>query len=513
MRFVFSVIFLILSIALTVTAVVAARSGKKIGRSVAHLNGSLVMPVVGNMIIIASSLELFAIVGYYIYFLGMNFVMHAVLSFTFAYCRVSLPTGKIMWAVRVLLIVDSVQLLCNLAFGHAFGLNCIVVDGTNYYQLIPYVGQAFHRIVDYSIFFFVLIVFFVMVIRSSKIESERYLVILLTMVVTGIWETAYIISRTPVDRSMLGFGVFGLLIFYFSLYYRPLRLLDRLLATIASRMPEALYFFDANSRCIWANEPGIQLAGITDGNYEQIPPLLVRIFGQYERSGEDWSVQQTVRSKGSIKSYMMEKHAVRDDRNRNIGSFLSIRDNTAEQERLQKEIFNATHDSLTGVYNRAGYDFLLANINLRTTFMILMDIDRFKDVNDTWGHEVGDRVLQRTVKTVKKYFRLDDYVCRIGGDEFVVLMAHVGEEQQELIAGRLKKINEELTAGTGQIPSVSISAGIASGRYAADAAEWFKHADEALYAAKRAGRNGFTFYVPPEETSEEEQMEKRRRED
>ena len=61
------------------------------------------------------------------------------------------------------------------------------------------------------------------------------------MIVGGLWQTFYIFSRTPVDTSMIGFAVFGLLVFFFALYYRPLRLLDRMLANIASELKEALF--------------------------------------------------------------------------------------------------------------------------------------------------------------------------------------------------------------------------------------------------------------------------------
>ena len=71
---------------------------------------------------------------------------------------------------------------------------------------------------------------------------ERYFVILVTLVLTGGWQSYYIFSRTPVEKSMAGYGIFGLLIFYFALYYRPLSLLDRLLANMASDMPDAIFF-------------------------------------------------------------------------------------------------------------------------------------------------------------------------------------------------------------------------------------------------------------------------------
>lgn len=101
-------------------------------------------------------------------------------------------------------------------------------------------------------------------------------------------------------------------------------------------------------------------------------------------------------------SFVLEKHMVTDERQRVIGSFLSVRDNTLEQETLQQEIFKATHDSLTGLYNRAGYDLLLSGLDMKTTSLLLIDADNFKSVNDTYGHEMGDKALYETKSRGKR---------------------------------------------------------------------------------------------------------------
>lgn len=156
--------------------------------------------------------------------------------------------------------------------------------------------------------------------------------------------------------------------------------------------------------------------------------------------------------------------------------------------------FRASHDELTGVYNRAGYNLLLSGIELSTTYMLLIDLDDFKIVNDTYGHEMGDQVLKRLADTLLAYFRADDYVCRIGGDEFVVIMVHLNEKQRSLIAAKLNQINHELSEQREGVVPVSVSVGVAHGSGAADAAVLFEHADKALYETKRRGKKGFTFY-------------------
>ena len=156
--------------------------------------------------------------------------------------------------------------------------------------------------------------------------------------------------------------------------------------------------------------------------------------------------------------------------------------------------FKASHDELTGAYNRAGYDLLLTSLDLNSTYMMLFDVDNFKHINDTYGHETGDKVLVKLVQALKNNFRADDYVCRIGGDEFIVFMAHSPDIQRSLIIQKIQEINKELEETADGLPPTSISVGITHGSHAADPETLFKVTDEAMYQAKQNGKRTFTFY-------------------
>ena len=154
----------------------------------------------------------------------------------------------------------------------------------------------------------------------------------------------------------------------------------------------------------------------------------------------------------------------------------------------------ASVDKLTGLYNRAGYDRILAEMDLNSTILLLFDTDKFKAVNDTYGHETGDRVLVSISRAIRQNFRSEDRVCRIGGDEFVVLMLHVEGDQRDLIRRKVNRINRELAHPEGKLPIVSLSVGVAFGAAEPDAETLFAHADEALYKVKQAGGRDCIFY-------------------
>ena len=494
MRYAFSAILFAFSVALFVCAVKAKNSGKSIGPAVSLLLGSLIPPMVGNMIIIAFSNLTVVTVGRYIYFLGMDLVMYALTRFTRAYCFPAAPKQKLQLLADVLLLADAVQLLLNPVFGHAFGQEAMMVEGRVFYKLIPYAGQTFHRVVDYGILFVIILLFLIKTLRCPRLEAERYAVILAAMIFTTIWESFYIFSSSPIDRSMIGFGVFGLLVSYLSLYYRPMRLLDRMLANVASELPESLFFFDTAGRCIWANTPARRLVGVEDENYDPVRAALEEKLGLPEEVEEDKTVRKEVRVGDRLRSYLLQRRSVTDDRNRPIGWLLTLRDNTDEHDTLQREHYKAVHDALTGLYNRAGFEQIMDVINPRTDLLLLFDVDHFKSVNDTYGHETGDRILQKTADAIRRSFRAVDYICRFGGDEFIVILTQADVRSESQIARRIDRINKELQNTDDGLPPISVSVGIAHGASVPDPEHLMEYADEALYHTKRNGRCGYTFY-------------------
>ncbi len=156
--------------------------------------------------------------------------------------------------------------------------------------------------------------------------------------------------------------------------------------------------------------------------------------------------------------------------------------------------FKASHDELTGAYNRAGYELLLSDIDLNSTYLMLIDIDNFKNINDTYGHDTGDKVLIKLVRVLNRVFRDDDYICRIGGDEFVIFMIHSSGMNHKLVSSKIEQIKEELENTDDGLPPISVSIGIVDGKDTADTENLFEKTDAAMYESKRKGKNTYTFY-------------------
>lgn len=162
-----------------------------------------------------------------------------------------------------------------------------------------------------------------------------------------------------------------------------------------------------------------------------------------------------------------------------------------KNEAYQKDLeYKAEHDALTGICNRAAFEEkkdVLRNDALSVA-LILVDVDHFKEVNDTKGHEMGDLTLQKIAELLCG-LALDNKYCiaRIGGDEFAVILRNAKNELFPTIQKEFQRINLLLAAGYDGIPPISVSSGVAFSENGYTK-ELFRQADEALYSAKKQER-------------------------
>jgi two-component system cell cycle response regulator len=166
---------------------------------------------------------------------------------------------------------------------------------------------------------------------------------------------------------------------------------------------------------------------------------------------------------------------------------------------LAETIEMAVTDSLTGLHNRRYLDSHLATLferaqsRNRPLSLMITDIDRFKSINDTWGHDVGDEVLKEFASRLRKNVRGIDLACRMGGEEFVVVMPDTNSETAQMVAERIRSQIAQTPFKTGdgeQTIEVTISVGVAGlAKDVTTVAALMKRADQALYEAKNGGRN------------------------
>lgn len=187
-------------------------------------------------------------------------------------------------------------------------------------------------------------------------------------------------------------------------------------------------------------------------------------------------------------------------------------DNITERRKSQEQLkYLAMHDSLTGLYNRHFFESTLAQLtadsvrNHRQHALVYLDLDHFKVINDTFGHQKGDEVLREMSHLLSKRIRGTDILCRLGGDEFAILLRDIKANEVYEFARNIQQIVAEFTF---QLQEQRISLGSSIGLTLIDgstnnAEEHLMRADIALYVAKGRGRNLIHQYDPLDSESDE----------
>jgi diguanylate cyclase (GGDEF)-like protein/PAS domain S-box-containing protein len=242
-----------------------------------------------------------------------------------------------------------------------------------------------------------------------------------------------------------------------------------------------------------------KLFGLTDDRLGFYQKLFANL-----KVGDDWRGEELIKTKRGEEYHVIVTISASLNESTNSLYFVCIFTDITAQKHAEKELrYLANYDHLTGLPNRS---LLLDRIKHAMDYsarmsqsiaLFFIDLDRFKQVNDSLGHDCGDLLLQEITKRLSAVLRVDDTIARIGGDEFVVLLESFrGNGQLGSIAQKIISTVGEPVDLKGNSVSVGASIGIAIfPEDAQDSDELLRHADVAMYHSKQLGRNTFQFYT------------------
>lgn len=282
----------------------------------------------------------------------------------------------------------------------------------------------------------------------------------------------------------------------------------RLLSAAVAAAGSGVLITERDGRIVWVNETFCRQSGYSEGEVIGHTPRLFNSGRQGSAfyaelwttilAGRRWSGETIERRKNGEEYVVSQTISPILDNNGEISHFTAIHEDITAQKAAQERIqYLAHYDALTGIANRAlFYDRLKHTIALarrkRGTFALMfLDLDRFKPINDTYGHAMGDRLLLEVAKRIAAVLRESDTVARLGGDEFTVILPAVSNEREAFLVGN--QISDAiakpyLLEGHEVITSASIGVAIYPEHGESDA-ELITAADSAMYTAKEAGRH------------------------
>jgi len=287
----------------------------------------------------------------------------------------------------------------------------------------------------------------------------------------------------------------------------------RLYATVFSNASEGMTITDAASRIVAVNPAFCAITGYGEGEAVGQNPALLNSGRQdrdyYRRMWAELAATGTWRGEiwnrrkdGAVYPEWLSITAVHDEQGRTthyIGIFSDITERKESEQRIHHL---AHHDALTGLPNRLLLDDRIEQALLKSkrdgsiTAVLFLDLDRFKNINETLGHEVGDELLVQAVKRAATVLRETDTLSRHGGDEFVVVLPELDQPQDATLAARklLQALGQPYALAGHQL-TVTASIGLAlHPDDGATASALLRNAETAMYRAKEEGRNTLRYY-------------------
>lgn len=475
------ILLVLFSAALAGASGLAKKNRKPIGKEVGRLLITTVLPIAGNIVLLLARSSQEAQAAYFIFLMGTDIMFLYLIRFTVAYCGFWGYSYWVYRTMKVLTVLDGVQLALNPIWGHAYRVAEVPLSGGRvYYDLLTGPGHVIHLLLSAAYLAIIVATLLARIYRTPKAYVERYVIVLVSILLTTMWQMHSIFAHQELDTSMIGYAVCGLLIFYFSLYYRPAILLWYMMRAIVSNLNNGIIFFDLEGKCVYANASARHFAGAEDElQLEEKLPLLQQLFAispddlgqEFEKDvavDADWKKQADEKVRGEEISrhdeddcdcgkeqhlddrlyYHVEYHILTDRHGGKSGGFFCVQDRTAEERKSRWECYRASHDMMTGLYNRDGFCEKVREILTREQrlagskdlvsgkYLILStNIRNFKMVNELFGKESGDRILQEFVSMLQKYSREDSILARLSGDRFAVFCRQEGFDENRMEQG------------------------------------------------------------------------------
>ncbi|MBQ3852292.1 MAG: EAL domain-containing protein [Lachnospiraceae bacterium] len=382
-------------------------------------------------------------IGYSLLYISMDMMLFFLLRFVMYYCDIQYRRKPYTMVFRTLCLLDCISVAFNYKYHHVYTLR--VVDPSEFVTpggpgssalimnrvFYGVSGEWYYYVHGALCTFAVLLGIAFLLWKASRYAAiywVKYYCIAGSLLVTALWYIGVMVSNSPVDASLIGYGITGLLIVFFTTLYKPATLINSLLSASIRSSESGIVLFDNTGRVVFINHSFADLFGIADSDYGKAYDIFKKLTENEESINHSYSAVRRITDEetGIDTIYEIDVCDVYDSRHDYCGFYAKIKDRTDEEVELEKERFLAMHDSLTGLYNISALyrltDEKLARKDCKEYVAVVTNITGFKSINEVFGTDRADDVLKDIAARFAETMGLASIVGRITGDRFGIFL-------------------------------------------------------------------------------------------
>lgn len=425
-------IYMVLLLLMIIPILICIRYARKIKSDVAvSIVKCLVFAIItilSNGLFVFSIDETFAYLMEALYLFSYDMVLIYILQYSQQYTMVFNEISPFRTGCFIVAYLDGISLFTNTFFHNVFTLNKVSYMNYELFHIgTKYVFFHLHFVFAFCLVLCIIASFITKITRIPYFYRKKYFPILVVICVILVLNVVCDLSEFPVDLSLPFFVFAAILICYLSLYRSPKELVDKTLSIVVTEMNNMVICFDINNECVYANDRALEMFRTSEGSLQAVSEYVKAWLAENDiesRDSLEWSDQKTIDNE--IHYFDIEYRKLFDQKKEYIGFFLNLVDNTEKHLALEQERYLATHDTLTGLYNKSHFALKSAEI-LKSHpdeewLLISSNIKDFKLINDLFGMEKGNEVLKMEAGLLKERCRDGIVYGRIGGDKFAICM-------------------------------------------------------------------------------------------
>lgn len=372
-----------------------------------------------------------------LFYASVDWLLYFFIVFLNKYCYYHLFDFTRKWVLAVICAVDTINIMTNVCFGHCYKLVTMTYMGREFYVTEPLLGFRIHLIWSYILVAVVAAILISKTVYVQKFYKGKYIGILACLMTVVVGNAVYLIWPGPIDYSIIGFVLASVIVYFVAMIASPRNILNNTLMLTYDQMKQAMMIVDDRGQVIYINDlmrDFVKIVIKVELKYE-MRSHFNEIFNKwckdnFKDPSKDFDYDLNCRLDGTedgpITYYSFKYRRLLDDKNRLICSYITIIDKTEETLKIQEQRHIATHDKLTGIYNKDRFYEQCANaLRLHKDekyVMVIANIYNFKQVNEVFGREKADNMLKNVGKAMSMACRKGDIYGRLENDKFAYFL-------------------------------------------------------------------------------------------